>query len=705
MTQRKYHDLKVKIEEAPLGKLLVSAKSAAAGGAQTEVRFPFDDKTLSDHLHGIERALLRSGRAGRRVMTTEQKAVERFGRRLFDAVFSGSVLKVFHQTRKKARGQQCGVRLKLCIDSPKLASLPWEFLFDKNGGDYVCLSPDTPINRHISLRQEIKPIKVDSPLRILAVASNPKDLGSLDVAREKQHMDEAIRSLGPLAELVWLQDATWRDLQAAMLEGPWHVFHFIGHGDFDSIRDEGLIYFEDEKGYSAPLSATNVARLLRGHSTLQLAVLNSCEGARGSDLDIFSSPATALIRGGIPAVVGMQYEITDTSAKEFSRSFYEFLVKTGAVDVAVNEARRAITFAFDQTFEWATPVLYSRSTDGQLFDVSDRSKAKQSDEAKYKTKSAPARQSESAPTATEFNPTSTLLPPSNSKNVEISITITEERARTGGLESMQITRKRECHECSTSVSPDSNCRTCRGSGLMDESKTVKVKIPAGVKDGSNLRYQNGGNVVTSGGRPGDLLLHVHVATKGSVVPPPVAMRTPVLSVTEPQPSNAEMESDVPKRAITQQTPRITQLVLSIPRLVLSRIALLVLVPVLSVIACFLVGSTHKDAMHDQPMMWDSDDESESMNDKLTPPPGESLDVASAPADAPSPTVEFSNGVDAKPLNDMNDKVAPPPGKTFDVESAPADAPFPTVKPSMEIDGIPFTNDPKESTGSSQDGGI
>ncbi len=35
--------------------------------------------------------------------------------------------------------------------------------------------------------------------------------------------------------------STWAGLHEMLLAGPWHVLHFIGHGDFDPDRDEGVL--------------------------------------------------------------------------------------------------------------------------------------------------------------------------------------------------------------------------------------------------------------------------------------------------------------------------------------------------------------------------------------------------------------------------------------------------------------------------------
>jgi hypothetical protein len=204
------------------------------------------------------------------------------------------------------------------------------------------------------------------------MVASPRDLDPLDVEHEKGLMVEAIEDLQAdgLVELTWLEGDTWRDLQRAMRRGgPWHVFHFVGHGDFDLTAEEGLIAFAEERtGRRHLLRSRDLARLLDGHQYLRLVFLNSCEGARGSEGDPFSGTAATLVRRGIPAVVAMQYQITDKAAIEFSSAFYESLADGLPVDAAVTEARVAVSM--DSMLEWGTPVLYMRSPDGRLFDIS-----------------------------------------------------------------------------------------------------------------------------------------------------------------------------------------------------------------------------------------------------------------------------------------------------------------------------------------------
>jgi len=55
------------------------------------------------------------------------------------------------------------------------------------------------------------------------------------------------------------------------------------------------------------------------------------------------------------------------------------------------------------------------------------------------------------------------------------------------------------------------CSTCNGSGRTLRTRTMKVKVPPGVKDGSAIRLRGKGAPGSGGGPPGDLLVKIHVA--------------------------------------------------------------------------------------------------------------------------------------------------------------------------------------------------
>lgn len=364
-------DFDISIGAGSEGHHPVEVLGSPAGETTGVLRFPFDALALENRLQSVQIAMLSAGRRRRDVAADTERPVREFGEALFDALFDDEVGALYQVSLAEAHRQGKGLRIRVRFAEAGLAGLPWEFLYDQHRAEYVCLSTDTPLVRYLELAQVIEPLRVTPPLRILGMVVSPSDLSPLDVDDERQRIDAAVSSLQAQGriDLHWLEGGTWRELQRALRTGDWHVFHFIGHGGFDRVAGEGVVALADDRGRAHQLSATELGRLLGDHHPLRLAVLNSCEGARADDLTVFSSTAAIAVRRGTPAVVAMQYEITDVAAIELSRVFYEALVDGYPVDMALAEARKAVSLAIPGTLEWGTPVLYMRSPDGVLFDV------------------------------------------------------------------------------------------------------------------------------------------------------------------------------------------------------------------------------------------------------------------------------------------------------------------------------------------------
>ncbi|MEZ4656525.1 MAG: CHAT domain-containing protein [Caldilineaceae bacterium] len=298
-------------------------------------------------------------------------AARAIGQRLFDALIVGGVRDAYSSSLLRARERGMGLRLRLRIEAPEVAVLPWEFLFDAQEGDHVCLLRETPLTRYVALARDRDVLTVKPPLRILGMVADPTDLPRLDVRAEQARIAHALehRLERGDVELHWVADGTWRALQAALEQGPWHVFHFVGHGNFDPLTSEGRLAFCDAAGKLHSMSATQLGRLFSGHATLRLAFLNACEGGRTGDAELFSSVGAVLTRRGIPAVISMQFDISDRAALEFARLFYDALARGNPVDVAVTAARSGLSFADPHSTEWATPMLHMRAPDGRLFAV------------------------------------------------------------------------------------------------------------------------------------------------------------------------------------------------------------------------------------------------------------------------------------------------------------------------------------------------
>jgi len=63
----------------------------------------------------------------------------------------------------------------------------------------------------------------------------------------------------------------------------------------------------------------------------------------------------------------MHRPISDRAAIGFSTAFYRHLAKGDSIDVALTEGRQAIHSAKPESFEWATPVLFLRMPEGNVF--------------------------------------------------------------------------------------------------------------------------------------------------------------------------------------------------------------------------------------------------------------------------------------------------------------------------------------------------
>lgn len=367
-------DFELKIG-TPAGRAVpVSVIGSPAGEGSADMTFPYDSLALENRLQALQLALLSAGPGRRRLVPQHEQAVQTFGAEMFDALFAGDIRSLFDRSRQEAIRRGVDLRIQLRFESADMAALPWEFLYDARRAEYLSLSTTTPIVRYVELADPQEPLAVAPPLRLLAMAAGPSDLPVLDVAQERRRMEAALGPLEGRFELEWVKGETWRDLQAALRHGPWHAFHFVGHGGFDANLGEGIIALTADDGTTHRLSATDLGRLLGDHHPLRLAVLNACEGARADRLDVFSSTAAVLVRRGTPAVVAMQYEITDSAAVELSRAFYGALATGLAVDESLGEARKAVALAVPGTLEWGTPVLYLRAPDSRIFDI-DRTTA------------------------------------------------------------------------------------------------------------------------------------------------------------------------------------------------------------------------------------------------------------------------------------------------------------------------------------------
>jgi hypothetical protein len=323
-----------------------------------DLRWPFDaDKEnamLSEIYGGLRQRGARSSRAS---------AIQDFGGKLFEAVFSGDIEHLFRSSLDSAAREKKGLRIRLRLpEDSDLHMKPWEFLFDTEGREFLAVREHTPLVRYLPVAQPIPPITVEGPLRVLVALSSPTDHPRLDITREWEILRQALQpsiDAGQL-ELRCVQGrCTFDNLRDSLRHFGAHIFHFVGHGI------PGALILEQESGRGLEMEATHLRSAFPSGALPRLIVLNACSGAITQDVP-FSGLAQGFLRQGVPAVVAMQASITDDAALIFTRYFYRDLVEMGAVDASLTEARLRMQ-GNGHPIEWGTPVLYMRALSGQLF--------------------------------------------------------------------------------------------------------------------------------------------------------------------------------------------------------------------------------------------------------------------------------------------------------------------------------------------------
>ena len=361
-----YDEFSIRIQPGGDGRYQVVAGAPDGSTASGTFALPFTETELDNFVLrvGRQRMTVRGYRSA------QMEEAKRFGARLFEALIVDDVRDVFRAARGAAESNRRGLRVTLYLtDVPELMGVPWEYLYEQPR--FLAQSIYSPVVRSLDLTEVRAPHPVTLPLNVLGMVSRPRGFGALDVAREKEKLATA---LTPLCErgmvtLDWLELGTLRQLDEAIgRAGEVHVFHYIGHGAYDTRADGGILVLENDHGEPHEVSGEELGSLLQDERSLRLAVLNSCEGARSSHVDPFSGVASSLVQYGIPAVIGMQFEITDEAAISFATRLYTSLAGGYPVDAALAQSRRSI-FAAGNDIEFGTPVLFLRGADTHLFDL------------------------------------------------------------------------------------------------------------------------------------------------------------------------------------------------------------------------------------------------------------------------------------------------------------------------------------------------
>jgi hypothetical protein len=158
-------------------------------------------------------------------------------------------------------------------------------------------------------------------------------------------------------------EATLERVRNELESGDYCLFHYAGHGSHnaDSPEQSALCFCNGTAGQSdvAALTAAQLEGMIRS-TPLTFAYLSCCWGATaGEERDLldddFLGIVDALVMGGVPAVLGFRWPVSDVGARTLAQSFYKALLEDGKeLDEALLYGRNKLD---RDGQDWFSPVL------------------------------------------------------------------------------------------------------------------------------------------------------------------------------------------------------------------------------------------------------------------------------------------------------------------------------------------------------------
>lgn len=297
-----------------------------------------------------------------------EATLAQMGAFLFQGLFQGQIRDLWVRARGDLEsGSVAGLRLRLAIQPPAAAVLPWEALYDPERRQAFGIEERITLVRMENTYQFVggsRPLESQLPLKVLlAMPEDPS--GQIESRQETA----AIQAIAEQAGVDQIQIDTLSgrfsavDLRKKMERFQPHVLHLATHG-----LPTGLLLWRKNKPEIT--SPAQLRAVLSRIESVKLVFLNACLAGQGNERIPLAAVGPQLLQAGIPAIIAMQFVILDDVAIQFASALYESLVSvacSGVIDQAVAQARSTL-FALDaNSFGYGTPVLWLNSSDGAIF--------------------------------------------------------------------------------------------------------------------------------------------------------------------------------------------------------------------------------------------------------------------------------------------------------------------------------------------------
>lgn len=297
------------------------------------------------------------------------------GQHLYATIFFGKVEDGFKEAREAAVARSATLRLLLRFDSAAddLAQLPWELLFANDA--FLAAENKLVLSRSLSSEKGmVKKISRDPPLVVQFLVTIPQTKA---YEQQREKLIAALKrptkySTSIRSEVLekWDQDEAAKVLRTRPYPQVVHVIGICRRSR--SPNREGMEIYLDDGGGPQWRSGEAVVNLfsrnwdLPPEERVRLVVLHLCEPSPLDFEATFERLAPALVRQGIPAVIAMQYPLSEEAEGRFVEQLYKGLAERQSIEEAVQGARNDLFTKFEEDRLFGSPVLYMQSVDSQL---------------------------------------------------------------------------------------------------------------------------------------------------------------------------------------------------------------------------------------------------------------------------------------------------------------------------------------------------
>jgi hypothetical protein len=334
------------------------------------------------------------------------KAIEEYGKSLFQNLFTGNMLFRYQTALQISRPEN--ITVEIVGDTPRFQSIYWESLRDpKQNQPLAALGT-------IFLRKNIRSVNVraivqESPtINLLIVTARPNEESDVNYRTIQRPLIDLIEETATPIKAHILRPGTYEALIRHLDEkaGYYHIIHFDLHGsllDYDTYKQfqgsveslpfqnslykgsyglkelgeedfsngkKAFIFFESEqKGIAVPVDAGQLSDLLE-HKQIPVCILNACQSAKQEYSAHETSLGRVLMQKGLQLVLAMRYSVSVSAASIMMETLYEQLYKQTPVEQAIADSRqelyrlkeRKALYNYKIELEdWLLPVVYQNA--------------------------------------------------------------------------------------------------------------------------------------------------------------------------------------------------------------------------------------------------------------------------------------------------------------------------------------------------------